>query len=145
MIRKLLEADERTLRRWMLKRDPTFALHAQLRDYFLTRSTDFGATGNFDSDTLTAVTFWSKVAAKTYVHAAYGDKDGIRNMLAEFGPPCQIFLRAEQLTWGIKPEAWTWEKTLDVTPGYIVDHDAYSGVFARVVPRFAGAVFEWLS
>jgi hypothetical protein len=32
--------------------------------------------------------------------------------------------------------------SVNVTPGYVVDHPAYNGVFSRVAPRFNGAVYE---
>jgi hypothetical protein len=35
-----------------------------------------------------------------------------------------------------------WQLALVVTPGYVVDHPAYDGVFSRVAPRFAGHVYE---
>ncbi len=138
-IRQLSVSDELMLRKWMLTRDTEFALHRQLKDYFLAPTKMFGTSIVFDGEITHALGFWSSYEGKSYIHRYVGDVAHIEELRKWLGHPCQMFLETAQLE---KADLGSWDKVLSVTPGYVVDHSAYSGVFSRVAPRFSGAVYE---
>jgi hypothetical protein len=138
-IRQLSVSDELMLRKWMLSRDTEFALHRQLKDYFLAPTKMFGTSIVFDGDLVHALGFWSSYEGKSYIHRYVGDVAYLEELRAWLQYPCQLFLETPQLE---KAEMSAWAKVLSVTQGYVVDHPAYSGVFSRVAPRFSGAVYE---
>lgn len=135
-ITKIGPDDERQLRRWLMSHDPTFALHRQLKDYFLADTMSFGALCAWEGAAMHSVCFFSKDTDKSFIHQYFGDLGDLNDFRLFLGVPCQAFFRA-----GSHPGG-DWEKVLDVTPGFVVDHSAYSGVFSRVSPRFAGSVYE---
>lgn len=74
---------------------------------------------------------------KSCIHYWMGDityLDEVKAAISEY--PCQLFLK-EGVT---PPEGWRPE--LKVTPGFVIDHPAYSLVFTRLAPRFVGTVYE---
>lgn len=137
MIAQLTACDERELRRWLINDDPQFALHRQLKDYFLAPTTNFGTAAVRDDGVIRTVCFFSKYNSKSYIHQFVGQITDLEAMREWLGNPCQAFLRHKHT-----PITTGWEKVLDVTPGYVVPHPAYDGVFSRVAPRFSGAVYE---
>lgn len=137
MIVQLTADNERELRRWLVKEDPQFALHRQLKDYFLAPTSNFGTAALRDSNGIRTLCFFSRYNDKSYIHQFVGQASDLEAMREWLGYPCQAFLRPEHT-----PTAPGWTKVLDVTPGFVVDHPAYDGVFSRVAPRFSGAVYE---
>jgi hypothetical protein len=139
MIRQLTAADEPMLRKWMLSKDPEFALHRQLKDYFLAPTEMFGTSIVFEGEEVLALGFWSSYDNKSYIHRYVGDVAHLEKLRLWLNYPCQLYLESPQIALA---NLDSWSKVLEVTPGYITDHPAYSGVFSRVAPRFAGAVYE---
>lgn len=141
MIRQLTINDERALRRWLLQQnDPEFAMHRQLKDYFLAPTAAFGtATIQVDESTSAwlASMFFSRYNGKAFIHQYIGDTQYVSEFLKWLALPTQAFFRT-----GFAPDTSVWDHVLSVTPGYVVDHPAYDGVFSRVAPRFHGAVYE---
>lgn len=145
-IEQLKYEHERELRRWLMQRDPELAMHRQLRDYFLAPTASFGVMAARDpiNNMLTGIVLFSRFDGKSFIHQYINDDHDapvFAQLLTEVGAPCQLFLRTQQL--GIAAAVGqNWLLTLSVTPGYVVDHPAYDGVFSRVAPRFSGAVYE---
>jgi hypothetical protein len=142
LVEQLRVEHERELRRWLTSRDSDLAFHRQLRDYFLAPTASFGvmALRNING-TLQALAMFSRFDGKAFVHRYITDNPAAEEfgmLLAQIGLPCQIFLSTDQVI-AADPR---WQLTLVVTPGYVVDHPAYDGVFSRVAPRFAGHVYE---
>lgn len=136
MIRRVRRDEEKDLRRRLFAVDPDLAFHRQVKDYFLADSDLFGILTWQDLRTLC---FFSSFSGKTYVHLLAGDVEGDAALLAHVGKPCEAFVSEG------RPEPPThdgWRLDLQVTPGMVVDHPSYSGVFARVAPRFAGKVYS---
>ena len=123
------------LRRRLLATDPVFALHDQVRQFFLTPSPEFGILAS--DPEWDALAFFSTKPGAAFIHYYDGNLGRLGEFREFFGTPCQLFLRHP-----LKPEDQRWTPVLEVTPGMIVDHPAYSGVFSRVAPRFYGTVFE---
>lgn len=142
MIEQLRVEHERELRRWLMHRDSDLAMHRQLRDYFLAPTASFGVMAIRNAmGTLQALAMFSRFDGKAFVHRYITDEPSAAEfnlLLEQIGRPCQIFLSTDQLM-AADP---TWQMVLAVTPGYVVDHPAYDGVFSRVAPRFAGNVYE---
>lgn len=137
-IEQLTPEHERELRRWLMNRDTSFAMHRGLRDYFLAPTPNFGTLAvRDDRGALRSLCFFSRYDGKSYVHHYIGDLADRDDLITYLGFPCQAFFKEGQ-----EPTDPAWVKVLDVTPGYIVDHEAYNGVFSRVAPRFNGAVYE---
>lgn len=136
-VRQCAVADERVLRRWLLKHDPVFAMHRQLKDYFLAPTNSFGVLCTFVDQDIRSACFFSTYSDKAFIHQYIGEPYDLEAFRQYMKFPCQAFLRPEHAAAAIG-----WEKVLDVTPGFVVDHPAYNGVFSRVAPRFAGAVYE---
>ena len=141
LIRQLTTNDERMLRRWLLQQnDPEFAMHRQLKDYFLAPTAAFGtAVMQWDerNPTWLAGIFFSRYNGKAFIHQYIGDTQYVDDFLKWLALPTQAFFRS-----GFEPDAGVWKHVLSVKPGYVVDHPAYDGVFSRVAPRFHGAVYE---
>lgn len=138
-VTQLTVENERELRRWLVTRDPQFALHRQLKDYFLAPTTNFGTLCIRDNHkAITSLCFFSSYDGKAFVHQYIGQATDLEAYRKHMVFPCQAFLRPEHA-----PDVSSaWVKVLDVTPGFVVDHPAYTGVFSRVAPRFSGAVYE---
>jgi len=137
-IRQCNASDERQLRRWLLVHDPVFAMHRQLKDYFLAPTESFGVLCTFVENEIKSACFFSTYSNKSFIHLYIGDVSDLEAFRQYMKFPCQAFLRPEHA-----PDAASgWKNVLDVTPGFMVDHPAYNGVFSRVAPRFAGAVYE---
>jgi hypothetical protein len=137
-ITQLFADNERELRRWLISKDPDFALHRQLKDYFLAPTSNFGtAAVRNQNGSIRTLCFFSRYNGKSYIHQYVGEVADLELLREWLGFPCQAFLRPEHT-----PIAPGWKKVLDVTPGFVVDHPAYDGVFSRVAPRFSGAVYE---
>lgn len=141
LIRQLTSEDERMLRRWLLQQnDPEFAMHRQLKDYFLAPTATFGtAVMQWDerNPTWMAAIFFSRYNQKAFIHQYIGDTQYIGEFLKWLALPTQAFFRTP-----FEPPTDAWNRVLAVKPGYVVDHPAYDGVFSRVAPRFHGAVYE---
>jgi hypothetical protein len=136
-IEKLAASHERELRRWLMNHDTALAMHRGLRDYFLAPTPNFGTLAIRDDDSIIrTLCMFSKYDGKSYIHYFIGDLNDRDDLVNYIGFPCQAFFKTGQ-----EPSD-EWIKTLDVTPGYMVNHEAYNGVFSRVVPRFNGAVYE---
>ncbi len=142
-LKQLTLSDERWLRRWMTSYDFPFAMHRQLADYFLQSTDNFGSTGVTIDGKVVAVAFWSRHGGKSFIHRWMGDLGQTSQILEAvrqwLGLPCQLYLTDEQI---VGRDLLAWKYELKVTVGYVVDHPAYEGVFARVAPRFDGVVFE---
>lgn len=141
ILKQLGAQDERWLRRWMLPHDPVFAMHRQLKDYFLADTTLFGTVAVYEDDGAVpiAITFWSRNNGRSYIHHHMGPMSVIEDIRLWLGCPCQLFVQQTQMP---DFDATGWTHELAVTPGFVVDHPAYDGVFSRVAPRFAGSVYE---
>lgn len=142
MITRLTKGHELMVRRMVSATDPLFGMHRQLRDYFLTDSPRFGTVGAYvpGSPAPKALGFWAKNENKAFIHHVVGDPKFIGEIADWLCLPVQLFVRDIQLP---EFDSTGWEETLKVTPGLsLPDHPAFSGVFARVAPRFAGSVFE---
>lgn len=138
MLIKLSAANERALRRFAVQYDPDFAFHPQLKNYFLTDSDSFGTFAKMADGKLLTVIFYSRYNDKTYIHRIMGDINDLDELVDAVGWPAQAFIKAED-----EPQLNTkWIKEFSVTPGYVIDHSAYNGVFSRVAPRFNGGVYE---
>lgn len=139
MIKQLTIADELKLRRFLLKIDPVYAQSAIIKDYFLAGSDGFGVMASIDdAGNFQTIACFSVMVekSKSFIHYWIGDVAMLNPIREKIGYPCQAFLQDGV----VPPEGWREE--LKVTPGYVVDHPAYSGVFTRTAPRFAGAVYE---
>ena len=138
MIRQVNAAEETKLRRWLMKHDYEFAAHGQLKHYFLTASSNFGTLASVnEAGEFQAVCFFSTYSGKSYIHQVYGaDAECLERFVKVLGRPCQAFIRKGC------PVPADWRAELEVTPGFVVDHPAYDGVFSRVVPRHDGTVYE---
>jgi hypothetical protein len=138
-VRQIIGDEERRLRRWLiLQGDPDFAMHRQLKDYFLAPTTTFGTAMVVDAeDRWLAGIFFSRYNGKAFIHQYLGDYECLPDALKWLALPTQAFFRAPFV-----PDPTVWDNVLNVTPGYVVDHPAYNGVFSRVAPRFNGAVYE---
>lgn len=135
-VAQLKADDERVLRRWLMTHDPAFATHRQLKDYFLANTSSFGTLCTRKEDNaINAVCFFSVYGAKSFIHQLVGDASDLEQFREYMAVPCQAFLRTA-------PDSALWVNVLNVTPGFMVDHPAYDGVFSRVAPRFTGAVYE---
>lgn len=132
---KLTAADERRLRRTLLPVDPVLAMHMQIRNYFLTAAPEFGVLAL--DQAWSSLVMYSTNGGLSFFHYYLGDVLRIDDFRLHLGKPCQAFLRENMV-----PDPLTWKSVLHVTPGTVVDHPAYSGVFSRVAPRFAGTVYE---
>lgn len=139
-VRQLDASDERALRRWLLQQeDADFAMHRQLRDYFLAPTTGFGTAVYETAGGWSAGIFFSRYNQKAYIHQYHGDHTLLPTFVEWLAQnSVQAFFRD-----GFEPQEEGWTLVLPVTPGYVVDHPAYNGVFSRVAPRFKGAVFEY--
>jgi hypothetical protein len=125
------------LKLWLLSFDPDLALYSNLRDYFLAATESFGVLGAFYDDKLKAIALYSKLGGKSFVHQFYGPDSRLSELLQVLGKPCELFMRKDQ----VLIDQTGWKAELEVTPGYVIDHEAYDGVFSRVAPRFAGTVY----
>lgn len=135
MIRRITATEERALRLRLLPLDHELALHRQLKDYFLAGSEMFGVLGWEDMRTLC---FFSAFEGRTYVHSIVGDPAGDPHLLDYMTRPCEVFVADG------RPEptaADGWRLELTVTPGMMLDHPCYDGVFWRTAPRWPGKVF----
>lgn len=139
-VEQLTVAHERELRRWVATRDIDFAIHRQLKDYFLAPTDSFGAAAVRDTaGKIIAVGFFSRYGGKAFIHHFMGEftAETVEKLRVWLGLPCQAFFKSGQ-----EPTDARWQNVLTVTPGFVVDHPAYDGVFSRVAPRFHGAVYE---
>lgn len=138
-VTQLTAENERELRRWLMRFDSQFAMHRQLKDYFLAPTPNFGTLCIRNGDnSIRSVCFFSSYDGKAFIHQYIGEVSDLEDFRQYMKFPCQAFLRPEHT-----PSADTgWKNVLDVTPGFVVDHPAYNGVFSRVAPRFSGAVYE---
>ena len=137
-VRTLTRDDERNLKRWLIKhRDIEFAVHSQLRDYFLASTDAFGTAVVEDGSEWTAGIFFSRYKGKGFIHHFLGDVAQIPALTAWLGLPVQAFFVD-----GVVPDPEVWRTVIHVAPGYVIDHAAYDGVFSRTAPRFHGTVYE---
>jgi hypothetical protein len=140
-VAKLGAEHERELRRWLVGHDPEFALHRQLKDYFLAPTSAFGTMVVRVGEAQRIVTgvFYSTFNGTAFIHQYIGDMDNLPLIMERLGRPCQAFFREDQA----QPNSSEgWRVELEVVPGYVVDHPAYDGVFSRIAPRFKGTVYE---
>lgn len=138
IIRQAKPDEERRVRRFILLIDPEFALHKQIKDYFLAGTSSFGLMMvEGDAGEIKALACFTIMIEKhkSCIHNWMGDINYIDAVREKLGYPCQVFL-GENVA---PPPGWYEE--LRVTPGYVIDHPAYSLVFTRLAPRFAGVVY----
>ena len=137
IIRQVIPTEERRVRKFILPIDPEFSLHRQIKDYFLTGTSSFGLMIAEKEGEIKALACFTIMIEKnkSCIHNWMGDISYIDAIREKLGYPCQAFL-----TDGITPPSG-WYKELKVTPGYVIDHPAYSLVFTRLAPRFAGTVY----
>lgn len=137
-LKQLGAEHERQLRRWLCANgDVDFGMHRQLRDYFLAPTAQFGTLVAEAEGVWTACVMFSRFGQKAYIHQYKGDYQHLEVVREWLGHPVQAFFRTDFV-----PDADVWNNVLNVSPGFIVDHPAYNGVFSRTVPRFDGAVYE---
>ena len=138
-INRVVLKDEIKLRRFMMEHDLLFALHSPVKNYYLSDSEVSGVYAVEENKKIYAAAFYSIMLEKnkSYIHYYMGDLNYLNDIKQKISPlSCQIFLKDDMIP-GDK-----WKKSLSVTPGYVVDHPAYSGVFTRQAPRFSGSVYE---
>jgi hypothetical protein len=137
---RAVESDEIRLRRFFASKDEAeWAVHSQLKDYFMTSAVNFGACLVKDgSGKIASVAMYSIFRNVLYIHEYLGVIEHLELIRQHHGLPVQIILRE-----GLTPmPTESWRAVLDVRPGMIVDHPAYSGVFWRTAPRYSGIVYE---
>jgi hypothetical protein len=71
---QLTVENERELRRWLMTPDPQFAMHRQLKDYFLAPTTNFGTLCLRNEDgTIRTLCFFSSYDGKAFIHQYIGE------------------------------------------------------------------------
>lgn len=135
-IRQIWHQEEFKIRKWLLAYDPAFAVHHQLKSYFLALTDKFGImTAVDDNDKYLACALYSRDKEESYIHQYYGPIDYLNEISSEIGIPCVAFIRSEVTN-------VHWNKVMDITPGMMKPHKAFDTVFSRSVPRFKGAIYE---
>jgi hypothetical protein len=134
------DEDEIRVRRFFVSvGEPEWAVHSQLKDYFLTNADNFGAgLVQNSAGKIVAIAMYSLFSGTLYVHEYMGPIEHLELVRQTHGVPVQVVLRD-----GVLPlPTEKWRAVLHVSPGLIVDHPAYSGVFWRTAPRYSGTVYE---
>lgn len=137
--RLITRSDESMLKLWLLQHDPDLAFHQQLNNYFLADTDQFGALGVFENDQLTSIGLFSKFNGASYLHRQYGSTLITKELIEFLGDRAEIFVVHGQT---VENGLNGWTEELKTTPGMIIDHPAYSGVFWRTVPWYYGVVYR---
>jgi hypothetical protein len=140
---RLIEQREETkVRRWLLEYDDELALHSQLKNYFLSGSPTAGIAVVEKDGEYDALCFFSCYDQALHIHNWFNGNstqlDSLIDKVPEFSTV--VTVNAFFIKQYVPGENWT--KQFDVTPGFVVDHSAYSGVFSRSAPRALGGVYE---
>lgn len=137
-VRIITPSEERRIRRFIFRYDPEFAMHPNVKTYFMTESKAFGIMVAEEAGEIKALAGYTIMVekGKSFIHYWLGDIAHLEEIRTALELPCQAFFQD-----GVDPGPG-WRAELKVTPGYVIDHPAYSGVFTRLVPRFSGTVYE---
>lgn len=136
-------AEEARVRLWLLEYDDEMGLHSQLKNYFLSGSPTAGiAVGIGIDGSYKCMCLYSCYENSLHVHTWLGeDVSHLDKLIQQVGAFSGVVTVTAFLKLGVIPDS-RWVKQFDVTPGFVIDHRAYSGVFSRSAPRFNGAVYE---
>ena len=137
--------EEALVRTALMKYDEEFALHSQIRNYFLSGSSTAGlavAAPVENPFKYLCLCPYSLYDATLFIHQWFGQTsyiDSLVDKVTEFKSivKCSAFFTSDA------EASARWVKMFDVTPGFVISHTAYDGVFSRTAPRFSGAVYEY--